>query len=158
MREFLLERIKVLLRLAGSLDWLAPLMMRLFFGYFWLETGWGKLHNLAAFTQRFVGWGIPHPAFSAAVSGYTELIGGALIMAGLFTRLAAIPMTINMVVAIVTVQLSNIQTLDDFVEINEPLYILVFFWLMMAGPGRASLDYVLGRALGITAAPADARQ
>jgi putative oxidoreductase len=47
--------------LAESLDWLGPLVMRLYFGYFWAETGWAKIHNLDAFTQRFVGWGIPHP-------------------------------------------------------------------------------------------------
>jgi hypothetical protein len=41
--------------------------------------------------ERFTGWGIPFPAFNAALSAYTELIGGALVMLGLVTRLAAIP-------------------------------------------------------------------
>ena len=55
--------------LVGSLDWLAPLLMRLYFGYFWAETGWGKIHNLEAFSQKFVGWGVPYPHLSAALSG-----------------------------------------------------------------------------------------
>jgi putative oxidoreductase len=49
------------LGLMASLDWLAPLLMRIYFGYFWAETGWGKIHNLAAFSQRFVGWGVLYP-------------------------------------------------------------------------------------------------
>jgi putative oxidoreductase len=32
--------------LSDSLDWVAPLLMRIYFGYFWAETGWSKIHNL----------------------------------------------------------------------------------------------------------------
>jgi putative oxidoreductase len=49
-------------------------------------------------------------------------------------------MIINMIVALAVVALKPVTSLDEFVEIDEPLYTLVFFWLMMAGPGRASLD------------------
>ena len=35
---------KVLRRLS-SFEWLAALLMRLFVGYFFFETGWAKLHN-----------------------------------------------------------------------------------------------------------------
>lgn len=135
------------LRLTDRLRWLAPLLMRLFLGYFFLETGWGKIHNLDSFTQRFMQWGIPHPAFNAALSAYTELIGGALTLVGLFTRVVSIPMIINMVVATVSVKLKQVSGLDDFVELDEPLYALGFFWLMMAGPGPVSLDYLIGRFL-----------
>src|SRR5208282_4307328 len=82
----------------SSFEWLAALLVRLFVGYFFLETGWGKLHNLDSFTARFMQWGIPHPAFNAALSAYTECIGGALTMAGLGTRLVYVPMMINMAV------------------------------------------------------------
>jgi putative oxidoreductase len=52
----------------SSFQWLAALLVRLFVGYFFFETGWAKLHNLDAFTTRFMQWGIPHPAFNAALS------------------------------------------------------------------------------------------
>jgi len=133
--------------LAQSLDWLAPLLMRLVFGYFWLETGIAKVHNLDGFTQRFVMWGVPFPGFSAGVSAWTELIGGALIMLGLFTRLTAIPMIINMVVAIALVVIHTVTDLDSFVELDEVLYILIFIWLLMSGPGRVSVDAWLLRRL-----------
>jgi len=140
---------RTLLALTASLGWMAPLLMRLFVGYFFFETGWAKLHNLDAFTQRFVEWGIPHPAFNAALSGYTECIGGALIVVGLLTRLVSIPLIINMVVAILTVKLKKVAGLDDFAELDEPLYALAFLWLMIAGPGCVSVDYLFVRALGL---------
>jgi putative oxidoreductase len=149
MSELIVGGSRRLLKLADSLDWLAPLLLRLVFGYFWLETGWYKLHNIEGATQRFIEWGIPFPAFSAPFSAATELLGGALIMLGLFTRLTAIPMAINMVVAIALVQFANLQDFNEFVELDEVLYILVFFWLAIAGPGRASLDHLLRRRLGI---------
>lgn len=97
--------------------------------------------------ERFTEWGLPLPAFSAALSGYTELIGGALIVLGLLTRLASIPLFVNMVVAIATVNIERVSSLDDFVELSEPLYALVFLWLAFTGPGRVSLDARLRRWL-----------
>ena len=126
-------------------EWLGPLLLRLVFGYFWLETGWAKLHNLEFFAGRFVEWGIPWPMLSATVSGATDLIGGALLIIGLGTRLAAIPMIINMLVALAVVVLPTITTFNEFVELDEVLYVCVLFWLLMAGPGKASLDHLLAR-------------
>jgi len=145
----LLSRVaRRMIGLADRLGWLAPLLMRLYFGYFWAETGWGKLQNLDAFAQRFAGWGIPHPMVSAALSAYTEWIGGLLIMFGLATRVVCIPMIFNMIVAIATVTWAGVHSLDDFAEMDEALYMFIFFWLMMAGPGRASLDYLIARVVG----------
>ncbi len=149
MRAFIIDRCNTLLRFADSLDWLAPLAMRLFFGYFWLETGWAKLHNLDAFTERFVGWGIPFPAFSATLSSLTDFIGGGLLMVGLLTRLTTIPMIINLVVAIALVVIKNVSSIDDFVELDEFVYILILFWLLMAGPGKVSRDTLIKRRLGL---------
>ena len=126
-------------------EWLGPLLLRLVFGWFWLETGWAKLHNLDFFSQRFVEWGIPFPMFSATLSGATDLVGGALLILGLGTRLVAIPMIVNMLVALAGVVLPTISTFNEFVELDEVLYVAVLFWLLMAGPGKASLDHLLAR-------------
>ena len=126
-------------------EWLGPLLLRLVFGWFWLETGWAKLHNLEFFAQRFVEWGIPLPMLSATVSGATDLVGGALLILGLGTRLVAIPMIVNMLVALAVVVLPTISTVNEFVELDEVLYVCVLFWLLMAGPGKASLDHLFAR-------------
>jgi putative oxidoreductase len=135
------------LELCDRIGWLPPLLIRLFVGYFFFETGWAKAHDLDGFAHRFAQWGIPHPAFNAALSAYTELIGGALTVVGLCTRIVSIPMIINMAVAILAVNLKHVSGLDDFVELDEPLYALCYFWLMIDGPGHASLDYFIARAL-----------
>lgn len=130
-----------------KIEWLGPLVMRLGFGYFWLETGWYKLVYIENFTMRFASWGIPWPGLSAMVSAGTDMLGGALLMLGLATRLACVPMIINMVVALVLVVSRDISGLDEYVESSELTYILILFWLLMAGPGRASLDAWLWRKL-----------
>ena len=133
------------------LRWLGPLVLRVFFGYFWLETGWGKLHNLDGAIARFVDWGLPLPTWSAPLSAGTELVGGALLMLGLFTRFTSLVMAFNMIVAIAFVVIKNVMGLDEFVELDEFLYILIFFWLFLAGPGKASLDNLIARRLGLRA-------
>lgn len=142
-------RAEPILNRLSSFEWLATLMVRLFVGYFFFETGWAKLHNLDAFTARFMQWGIPHPAFNAALSAYTECFGGALTMAGFATRLVSIPMMINMAVAIITVKMKRVTGLDDFVELDEPLYALAFFWLLISGPGWVSVDHLIRSSMGL---------
>ena len=149
MRQLIANTSSRLLQILHNVEWIGPLTVRVVFGYFWLETGIAKVHNLESFTMRFMGWGIPFPAFSAGLSAWTELIGGLLLMLGLFTRLVCIPMLINMAVAVTLVVSSNLMGLDDYVEADEVVYSLIFFWLLIAGPGKASLDTLLARALGI---------
>jgi putative oxidoreductase len=138
-----IDRIRATQTALARFEWVPQLLVRLFVGYLFFETGWAKVGNLGAMAERFTGWGIPAPAFSAALSAYTELIGGALIVLGLATRLAAIPLAFNMVVAIVVVNVRNVAGLDEFVELSEPLYALSFLWLVFSGPGRASLDHLV---------------
>ena len=140
----------------SSLGWLAALLTRLFVGYFFFETGWAKVHDLAGFTQRFQQWGIPYPAFNAALSAYTECIGGALTIAGFGTRIVSVAMIINMAVAVLSVKLKNVAGLDDFAELDEPLYALVYLWLLVDGAGLLSVDYLIRAAVLPAAAPASA--
>jgi putative oxidoreductase len=136
------------LEIGERFGWLPPLLIRLFVGYFFFETGWAKAQDLEGFAHRFAEWGIPHPAFNAALSAYTEVIGGALTIIGLGTRIVSIPMIINMAVTILAVNIKHVSGLNDFVELDEPLYALCYFWLMVDGPGCASLDYLIARAFG----------
>jgi putative oxidoreductase len=60
-------------------------------------------------------------------------------------------MIINMLVAILKVKLKRVTSLDDFVELDEPLYALVYLWLLFSGPGWVSVDYFVSRMFGVTA-------
>jgi putative oxidoreductase len=149
MRHVIARNCETALRLLTRANGLGPLIVRVVFGYFWLETGWGKLHNLDGAIARFVDWGLPMPTFTAPFSASAELIGGAFLMLGLLTRFTTIAMTINMIVAIAFVAIKNVGSLDDFVELDEVVDILIFVWLFIAGPGRISLDTLIARWFGI---------
>ena len=150
------KRIEETIHLLNGQEWIAQLLVRVFVGYFFMETGWAKLHNLDGFARRFAGWGIPWPHFNAALSAYTEFIGGLLTIFGIGTRLVSIAMIINMLVAILKVNLMSVNTLDDFVELDEPLYALTYLWLLISGPGWVSVDYVISRVLGLKSSAAEA--
>ena len=139
------DRVQPLVTALTRAQWIPQLLVRLFVGYFFFETGWGKVRDLGVMAERFAGWGIPVHALNAALSGYTELIGGGLLVLGLATRLAAVPLCINMVVAILVVNLRRVTEFDEFFELSEPLYALCFVWLFFSGPGRMSLDHLLSK-------------
>jgi putative oxidoreductase len=150
------RRFEEAVELLNRQEWIVQLLIRLFVGYFFMETGWGKLHNLEGFARRFAGWGIPWPHFNAALSAYTEFIGGLLTIFGIGTRFVSIPMMINMLVAILKVNLMSVNNLDDFVELDEPLYALTYLWLLFSGPGWVSIDYLISRVFGLNGTEAEA--
>src|SRR5580704_6530046 len=78
--------------------WLAPLLGRLAVGLLFVSTGWGKAHDIPKVTHFFETLGIPAPGLNAVVVAYSELIGGSLLVLGLFTRFATIPLIISMTV------------------------------------------------------------
>ena len=68
-------------------------------------------------------------------------------------RFVSIPMIINMIVAILTVKLKNVGGLDDFAELDEPLYALSFVWLFFSGAGWLSVDGFLKHVDQFVASP-----
>jgi putative oxidoreductase len=150
------RRIEEAIHLLNEQEWIAQLLIRVFVGYFFMETGWAKLHNLDGFATRFAGWGIPWPHFNAALSAYAEFIGGLLTIFGIGTRLVSMPMMINMLVAILKGNLMDVNTIDDFVELDEPLYALTYLWLLFSGPGWMSVDYLISGIFGFSSSAAKA--
>jgi len=140
-------RTKALL-LLDRMWWLAPLVGRLSVGLLFLSTGWGKVHSLAKVTQFFISLHIPMPALNAVVVAYSELICGSLLVLGLCTRLATIPLIVSMVVAILTAKWADIHNVFDLVGADEFTYLCVLIMLALIGPGKVSLDRLLSRSLG----------
>jgi putative oxidoreductase len=137
------------LRTEAYLQWLGPLLARLFVGGLFLLSGWGKVHKLAWFGAQFADWGIPHPVVMASLTANIELIGGALILIGFLTRIVAIPMIVNMLVAITVVKLKEVHSVLDFVSTDEPLYAIVLIWLMLDGAGSISFDYIVEKTANL---------
>ena len=140
---------KLVLRVAGSLGWLGPLLARITVGITFIGTGWGKLHTLGDVTNFFSELHIPAPHFNAILAASAEFFCGAALLAGVLTRLAAIPLVITMVVAIITAKImpGKVDGFTDFLGLDEWLYIVIFVWLAVAGPGAVSVDRLLARGL-----------
>ncbi|HXV27480.1 MAG TPA: DoxX family protein [bacterium] len=133
----------VVLNIASKLNWLSPLVARIAVGVVFMQTGWAKLHNLPQIVEFFRKLGIPYPELQAPFVSSVELVCGILILVGLFTRLAAIPLIGTMVVAIITAKASQITGIADLLGFVEFLYIAIFLWLFTAGPGPVSIDHFI---------------
>ncbi|KKO44655.1 membrane protein [Arsukibacterium ikkense] len=99
------------LQLLTPLDGLAPLLLRLILAPVLIQAGWNKFSHfsdtVAWFGNSDWGLGLPLPALLASLAIAAELLGGVLLLLGLFTRLVAIPLLVTMLVAIFAVHLPN---------------------------------------------------
>jgi putative oxidoreductase len=132
-------------RVAGHLQWLAPLFARITVGWVFLWSGWGKLNNLQQVTENFIGWGIPHPHAMTVLTSVIELFGGLFLLLGLLTRISAGALGVTMIVAIRAVKWADVDSLETLLGFDEFEYLALFVWLAIAGPGVVSLDHWLQR-------------
>jgi putative oxidoreductase len=135
------------LGIVKKLDFVAPSLARFTLGVLFMSTGWGKVHSLEKVTAFFTDLHIPAPAFQAHVVSFVELIGGGLLLLGLGSRLASIPLMVSMLVAIVTAQRDQVHGLPDLFGLVEWTYFALLAYVALMGPGKLSLDHLLfGRA------------
>src|SRR4051812_11541603 len=128
LRAFALEKLE------GAKSF-ALLFGRLGVGLVFMSTGWGKIHSLDKVTSFFTELGIPAPGFHAVFVSWTELLCGTAIVLGVLTRLAAIPLVISMIVAILTAKRKDLHGLFDLVTFDEFTYIVLLVMLVILGPG-----------------------
>lgn len=147
---------RLILRVSSSLQWLPPTVARLTLGWVFLQSGWGKLHSLPKVTEFFRSLGVPAPEVLAPFTAFMEFLCGALLLLGLCTRLASIPIIVIMLVALTTAKAGDIHELSDLFGTSEYLYIALALWLGAYGAGPISLDAVFARRMD-RAAPAPAR-
>jgi putative oxidoreductase len=136
------------LAVARYFAWLGPLAVRITVGVVFMGTGWTKLHNLPAITKNFIALGIPAPEILTPFVSGVEFFGGILLLLGLLTRFAAVPLMVVMVVAILSAKLGDIDGLETFLGFEEVSYFVMFAWLAIAGPGPVSVDHVILKAAG----------
>ena len=130
----------------GWFTWLPPLAVRIVVGWVFLWSGWEKLHALPRMIQNFREWGIPAPELLTPLASGIEFAGGLLLLVGLFTRLASIPMMIVMLVAIASAKWGDVDSLETLLGFEEVSYFVMFGYLAVAGPGPLSLDHLVLKA------------
>ncbi|TKB57363.1 HvfX family Cu-binding RiPP maturation protein [Ferrimonas aestuarii] len=93
------------------LEGLAPLAIRLYLAPIFIQAGYNKFSHFqdtaAWFGNPDWGLGLPAPELMAGLAAGTELIGGVLLIVGLFTRLISIPLMVTMLVAAFAVHWEN---------------------------------------------------
>ena len=137
-----------LLSVAGRLSFLGPTLARLTLGVIFIGSGWGKLQNLPKVTEFFGELGIPAPGFNAVLVSSAELGCGALLLIGLLSRLAAIPLIVTMTVAILTAKRDALHSFADLFGFEEWTYIVLALWIAVAGAGPLSIDRVVRKHRG----------
>jgi putative oxidoreductase len=145
MRELLQRLERLAQAIQTRLAWLPPTAARIVIGWIFVQSGWGKLHNLDHVVQFFRDLGIPAPELQAPFVAATEFTCGALVLAGLATRLAALPLIGVMAVALTTALRDRIGELSDLFGLAEFLYVLLLATLVVLGAGPLSLDALLRR-------------
>lgn len=129
------------------------LLLRANMGVLFFSTGWGKVHHVDKVTKYFEKLHIPAPHLNAVVVGWTELVGGALLVVGLASRVSAFALATTMIVALATAILPGIGPdlkesgesgpLAYFVALNgkeETTYLLILIAIVILGPGKIALD------------------
>jgi putative oxidoreductase len=144
-------------------QWVALLLARLAIGFFFVMSGYNKLfvQGIGSLREEFLGYGIPWPWLSAWIDALVQFLGGFAIIVGLGTRLWSLLVGCAMLVASVAVTIPDVLQKDIpaaqhsllfwgwFYYRPEPIYLTVFLLLIFLGPGKASLDQVIARKLGM---------
>ena len=126
----------------------ATLLIRLAVGSVFLSEGIQKfLFPDARGLGRFIKIGIPAPEILAPFVGCVEIVCGALILLGLATRLAAVPLTIIMLTAIATTKIPILMNEGFWTMAHEARtdfsMLLGSLFLLIVGAGSASLDSLI---------------
>jgi putative oxidoreductase len=139
LKDFYLE-LSVLLNYFQSFS---LLFVRVALAYGFYEPALTKWRNFETTTQWFSSLGIPFAPFMTLLTASVEILGVLLLVLGLFTRLITIPLMIIMVIAVVTVHLSNgFSVANNGFEI--PLYYFLFLSILAShGAGEFSLDTLI---------------
>jgi putative oxidoreductase len=137
------------------------LLLRLMVGGVFFWEGVLKFVYVNQGVGRFTKLGMPYPAFTADFVGCLEIVGGLLLLLGLFTRLITIPFLIEMIVAMLSTKISMylgtsplplppVPPQTGFWAVlheirSEYAQFMVALYLLINGPGKWSIDALLAK-------------
>lgn len=138
---------RLLISVASSLQSPFLLLVRLYWGWQFMQTGWGKLTNIGKVIGFFTSLGIPAPVLNAYFVSSLELVGGILLAAGLASRIIALPLAVDMIVAYITADrealLSFFSDPGTFYGATPYTFLIASLLVLIFGPGKFSFDALL---------------
>jgi putative oxidoreductase len=128
-------------------------LIRYIWGIELMQAGVGKLLNIDTPTSYFTQLGIPFPVENAWLVAFTETFGGLFLALGLLSRLTAVPLIINFIVAYITTEQDALKKLvqldpDDFLSAAPFLFLFAALITLAFGPGAYSVDYLIAHWRG----------
>jgi putative oxidoreductase len=140
---------RLLITVASSLQSPFLLFVRLYWGWQLAQSGWGKLHNIDKVTEFFTTLGLPAPGFTAHFIASLEFVGGILLILGLASRLNALVLTINMIMAYVIADHDALMSIfsnpDKFYAAAPYTFLVASLLVLIFGPGLFSVDAAIAR-------------
>ena len=127
------------------------LAIRLYWGYQFMQDGWGKLTHLGKVTEFFTSLNLPAPHMTALTVALIELCGGFLFTFGIASRLTSLVLFVNMTMAYLSVpddrvNFSHIFSKpDDFYGATPYTYWFAALLILILGPGKFAVDTLLRR-------------
>ncbi|KAA6456189.1 DoxX family protein [Acidobacteria bacterium AB60] len=141
-------------RAATGLNYLqSPLLLaiRLYWGWQFMQDGWGKLTHLSKVAEFFGSLALPMPAATAFAVGMIELAGGFLFTFGIASRLVSLVLFLNMTMAYLSVpdDRTNLSHMfskpEDFYGATPYTYWFAALLILILGPGAVAVDWILAR-------------
>ena len=145
-------------RSAFALSYLqSPLLLviRLYWGYQFMQDGWGKLTHLDKVTEFFTSLSLPAPGPTAFTVGAIELVGGLLFLLGLGSRLVSLILFLNMTMAYLSVPDDRTNFFhifskpEDFYGASPYTYWFAALLVLIFGPGGFAIDWIVARNWGV---------
>jgi putative oxidoreductase len=123
------------------------LAVRLYWGWQLMQSGWGKLHHLDKVTDFFINLQLPFPGPTAHFVSGLELVGGILLILGLGSRLIALLLTVNMLVAYWTADRDALFAIfsdpGKFYNADPYTFLFASAMVLIFGAGLFSMDTLL---------------
>ena len=148
-------------RAASSLQSLLLLLVRLYWGWQFAQSGWGRLHHIPQATEFFASLHIPFPQANVIFVSSLEFVGGILLIVGLASRHISLLLAFDMIVAYLTSDMEALHSIfsdpGKFYNADPYTFLFASLLILIFGPGRFALDWLLRRRQGeLTAPPAEA--
>jgi putative oxidoreductase len=135
------------LKVANSLQSPVLLLIRLYWGWQFFDTGRGKLADISKVVDYFTSLSVPAPSLNAHFIAVLECVGGILLILGLASRLIALPLLIDMIMAYVIADRDALGSIfsdpGKFYNVAPFTFLLASLLILVFGPGKFSLDTLI---------------
>ena len=128
------------------------LLVRVYWGWQFAQSGWGRLHHLDTATGFFASLGVPAPGPTVVLISLLEFIGGILLIAGLGTRFIGFLLACDMAGAYLLADHAALRAIisdpGKFYGADPYTFLFASLMALIFGAGRYSVDYLIWRRKG----------